>query len=585
MKIIEKIEIHRFRSMSDAYIEAEDLNIFSGINNSGKSNILRALNLFFNNESKKYDFYKDYNHAFTGQAGGKRATRIILHFGAQGDAALSEPFSIMRVFQFGREVETSYHSTNENIQKKLEKGDGNVNRQFTTFLNKIKFYYIPAVRDKIFVQRLFLDFEKLIEHDSGKDFAEKMHQLSDILKVKSEDISSDFEKFIGLPTRAALSSKASDLLGTVEINVKTGIEIIRRTKAEGKKRENIEVNLFSSGDGILMAYLAYFLAHICKKISNKIFIWGFEEPENSLEYSKVQTIADEFHSEFLNNAQIFVTTHSPAFINLKDKQGVCFYRVYIEPNDVRQASKIKTIKEIEDRQLSLFKSGETDSSEYEKLSKELNFVEFAKEIEAAVEKVQSREKEILSAKKKIEKKLKNIQRPVIFVEGETDEKYWKKCIEILFNKKYFADIQWVGNKDKNGQAMFGGDGSLDKLKTIIRANPGLSEKMVVLLYDVDKKKETKKESEKLAIFCPEKNKDAKYKTGIEHLLILPYSFNKNKFIRTNFSGDKSIIETDKQKLCDYICENISGVKQKKMLINLYVVLEKVEKLCKDKQKN
>lgn len=574
--------------MSDVSIEADDLNIFSGINNSGKSNILRALNLFFNSESsfnQKYDFYKDYNQAFTGQAGGKRATRIILHFGAQGDAALSAPFSIMRIFQFGREFETSYHSTNENIQKKLKKGDGNVNRQFTTFLNKIKFYYIPAVRDKIFAQSLFLDFEKLIEHDSGKDFAEKMSQLSDILKAKSEDISSDFEKFIGLPTRAALSSKASDLLGTVEINVKTGIEIIRRTKAEGKKKENIEVNLFSSGDGILMAYLAYFLAHICKKISNKIFIWGFEEPENSLEYSKVQTIADEFHSDFLNNAQIFITTHSPAFINLKDKRGVCFYRVYIEPDDIRQASKIKTVKEIEDRQLSLFKSGEIDSSEYEKLSKELNFVEFAKEIEAAVEKVQSREKEILFAKKKIEKKLKNIQKPVIFVEGETDEKYWKKCIEVLMNKKYFADIQWVGNKDKNGQAIFGGDGSLDKLKAIIGANPGLSEKMVILLYDVDKNKETKKESEKLAIFCPGKNTDAKYKTGIEHLLILPRIFDKNKFIKTNFSGDKSIIETDKQKLCKYICEDIPKAKQKKIFVNLCAVLEKIEELCKDKQKN
>jgi hypothetical protein len=334
-------------------------------------------------------------------------------------------------------VETSYHSTDENVQKKLTKGDGNVNRQFTTFLNKIKFYYIPAVRDKIFVQRLFLDFEKLIEHDSGKDFADKMNQLSDILKEKSEDISSDFEKFIGLPTRAALSSKASDLLGTVEINVKTGIEIIRRTKAEGKKKENVEVNLFSSGDGILMAYLAYFLAHICKKISNKYFIWGFEEPENSLEYSKVQTMSEEFHKDFISNAQIFITTHSPAFINLKDRRGVNFYRVYIEPGDPRQASKIRTLREIESRQLSLFQSGDIDSGEYEKLSKELHFIEFAKEIEAAVKKLFEEEKILNESKIKFENKynalLKTHPLKVFVCEDSSQEaiKFWRKMLKMF----------------------------------------------------------------------------------------------------------------------------------------------------------
>lgn len=440
MKLIEKIEIHRFRSISDASIDIEEINIFSGINNSGKSNILRALNLFFNGESglnQKYDFYKDYNQAFTGQAGGKRATRIILHFNKQGKAALSKPFSIMRVFEFGRDAVTSYHSTDEKIQKKLEKNDGNINRQFTTFLNKIEYFYVPAVRDKAFVQSLFLHFEKLIEHDSGKDFEAKMGELSEILKTKSEDISTDFEKFIGLPTRAALSSKTADLLGAVEINVKTGIEVVRRTKLHGKKNENIEVNLFSSGDGILMSYLAYFLAHVCKKISNKTFIWGFEEPENSLEYSKVRKIAEEFYGSFRSNAQIFITTHSPTFINLKNRKGVQFYRVYIEPTDPRQASKIKTLEEIQVRQRSLFESGEIDTDEYKKLSKELYFVEFAKEIDMAVERVRTEEKLLLETRQEFETKNKaflEAQPKKIFICEDQEDKVielWKHLLEMF----------------------------------------------------------------------------------------------------------------------------------------------------------
>lgn len=441
MKIIEKVEIHRFRSIADSSIQTEDINIFSGKNNSGKSNVLKALNLFFNGDSgfdQKYSFDKDYNKAFTGHAGGKRSTHIVIHFCKQGDAALSSPFSVTRIFQHGSEAETIYKSTNSDVQKRLEAEDGNVTRQFKIFLNKIEYHYIPAVRDRSFVKKLFLNFEKLIEHDSGKDFAEKMVELSEILNIKSKEISGDFEKFIGLPTRAALSSKASDLLGTVEINVKTGITIVRRTKKDGNINENIEVDLFSSGDGILMSYLAYFLAHICRRISNKMFIWGFEEPENSLEYSKVQKIAEDFYDDFSTHAQIFITTHSPAFIHLKDKDGVIFYRVYLEHDDPKQASKIRTIQEITNRQQSLFESGKITDSEYANLSEELNLVEFAKEIEESVARLN--EQKVLSHKVQIDfenrtKELLKHKPANIFICEDSSLKtinLWKKWLGMYF---------------------------------------------------------------------------------------------------------------------------------------------------------
>jgi len=57
MNIIEKIEIKHFRSFDGGkdqnkikIDDLRDLNIFSGANDSGKSNVLRALNLFFNDE-------------------------------------------------------------------------------------------------------------------------------------------------------------------------------------------------------------------------------------------------------------------------------------------------------------------------------------------------------------------------------------------------------------------------------------------------------------------------------------------------------------------------------------------------------
>ncbi len=449
MKLIEKIEIERFRSIARADISADHITIFSGLNNSGKSNVLKALDLFFNNNTRGFDFDKDYNQAFTGHAGGRRAVRIKVYFAGQGDAALKDPFWIERTFEKGVGLKQEYGSTKEKIQNAIKKGDGNVLKQFTSFIGKVEYFYIPAVRDRAVVANLFLHFEKLIEHESGNKFRNTIDQLSEILNSVSSDISVDFEKFIGLPTSANLSSKITDILGTVEINVRTGIKVVERSKG-GKKDRDIYVNLFSSGDGVLMSYLMYYLAHICQKISKRHFIWGFEEPENSLEYSKVQKIAEDLKQNFKKNAQIFITTHSPAFINLRNENSdVAFYRVYIKPDPRKPLTEIRTLKEIQDRQLKLFCVAEVDSDEYKTLAEELHLIEFSKEIENAVQNVLKREQELITARSDFETKYRrilNTKPQKIFVcedGGESTIALWQK---------------WLGNN----VAIFTSDGSTTK---------------------------------------------------------------------------------------------------------------------------
>jgi len=464
MKLISKIEIYRFRSISNATIELEEINIFSGKNNSGKSNILKALDLFFNFESgsgQKFDFNKDYNKAFTGRAGGKRIAKITIHFIGRGEAALKEPFSIERVFEGDGEVNTIYHSTNIEVQRKLRlkdgRGDGPTNRQFKIFLGKIKYFYIPAVRDKNFVKKLFLEFKQLIEIEpaSKQGFADARRALSDVLDSKSKGISADFEKFIGLPTRAVLSSEINDILGAIEINVTTGIKVVRILKGQ-KQDEYEEVDLFSSGDGILMTYLAYFLAHVCKKISDSkkySFIWGFEEPENSLEYSKVETIADKFFSDFKENAQILITTHSPAFINLRGKADIKFYRIYIDPSDDKQISKILTLQQIK-KQLLLFKDDDTDSDQYNLLSNELRFVEFSRALGELSSEMNNEVKKLQEERKKFEKENKAIldRHPEkIFVCEDSSKEvkdFWQYLLNI-FDINDIAVLSSGGSTTKN----------------------------------------------------------------------------------------------------------------------------------------
>lgn len=48
MKIIERVEVSYFRSVySLSLAKCEDVNILIGQNDAGKSNVLKALNLFF----------------------------------------------------------------------------------------------------------------------------------------------------------------------------------------------------------------------------------------------------------------------------------------------------------------------------------------------------------------------------------------------------------------------------------------------------------------------------------------------------------------------------------------------------------
>ncbi len=61
---IEAILIRNFRSIRNLYLSCEDLNVFVGLNDVGKSNVLKALNLFFNGETdynRKFEFSRDFS--------------------------------------------------------------------------------------------------------------------------------------------------------------------------------------------------------------------------------------------------------------------------------------------------------------------------------------------------------------------------------------------------------------------------------------------------------------------------------------------------------------------------------------------
>lgn len=185
MKIIEKIEIKNFRSFlgttKDDKAEIEeitDLNIFSGANDSGKSNILRALNLFFNDEisiDDEFVFERDFPKQKKDDY--QRVIEIKIHFNLlddnNRDSFLPEKFSISKFYaqdndnkyrdyllmginKQGEEIKI-FTNPDKNKNKKSEKtkSEKQYRQHLWGFLNKFSFEYVPAIRDKYFFKRLF----------------------------------------------------------------------------------------------------------------------------------------------------------------------------------------------------------------------------------------------------------------------------------------------------------------------------------------------------------------------------------------------------------------------------------------------
>lgn len=126
--MIEKIEIQYFRSIYRTTITGvRDINVLTGKNDVGKSNVLRALNLFFNNciiSEGDYKFSQNYNlkrleEVRKDTIKGKQFIQIKITFvrGKQYEKTLPEKFTVTK--KWNRDDE--FPQVSDNIEILLKK--------------------------------------------------------------------------------------------------------------------------------------------------------------------------------------------------------------------------------------------------------------------------------------------------------------------------------------------------------------------------------------------------------------------------------------------------------------------------------
>ncbi len=78
-------------------------------------------------------------------------------------------------------------------------------------------------------------------------------------------------------------------------------------------------------------------------------------------------------------------------------------------------------------------------------------------------------------------------KPIVYVEGETDLPYLQRAAYLLNRSDILArcNIEWIGAKDQSGQAFHTGKNALTHTLNVMRANPNLIKRRILLLYDND----------------------------------------------------------------------------------------------------
>lgn len=317
---VKKVEIEFFRSIEKISVEPSYLSVFVGKNDSGKSNILRALNLFFNGETdpgEPFDFATDH-HAFVDRP--KKAKEI----------SIKITFDVPETYQTtnGQEIEwkkiwredsDGYNPyVDEKVSFKFSQGArGRPKREefelpsrskIHQLFRNIRFIYVPAIKDANYFSVLRSQIYQVIAEVADAELRKSSNEFEAAIAAQMQDLTEDIASSLGIKSSLTLPKDLTHIFESLDFLSDTD-----------------KFSLDVRGDGIKARHIPLILKYIANKsrslhgqgVQPLTYYWAYEEPENSLEMGNALELAQQL-KQFLSEdiQQIFLTTHSPVFYNL-----------------------------------------------------------------------------------------------------------------------------------------------------------------------------------------------------------------------------------------------------------------------------
>ena len=325
MEIITSIKIRNFRSIKSMknVLKPTHLNIFVGQNDQGKSNVLRALNLFFNNQTDaglSFRFDDNYCfHAATGTGTRKEIWIELIINPPKHRFKHAQPVRWLKKWRRDGSVVEEKHDLKTRMPISAR---NNVSK----WLDKLRFRYVPAIKGQDYFTQLMGELHDVLNEAHAQILKDQGEDFIDGIKAVTSQITEDLEDQIGISSTIQVPSDFRLLFSNLDFG------------------SNIDGNIYhlkQRGDGIKVRHIPIVLKYMSEQEKNISIpgyvkpdtIWGFEEPENNLELRYAFELA-ETKKRYAKDIQIFLTTHSPAFYSLDkdDTDGVNAY--YVERDDI-----------------------------------------------------------------------------------------------------------------------------------------------------------------------------------------------------------------------------------------------------------
>lgn len=371
-----------------------DLNVIFGRNDSGKSNLLRALSLFFNGNTepnRHFDFDLDMSDIRKKEARdlkGKQFIWIKITFNTPENyrAALGDEVEVKRQWNRGGEV-------NQTVWPKSLRSGATAAR-LTRFLNDIDFTYIPAIKDisvySDLVERLYGAAAQSIAVSAATD--EFVNQIG----AANASLIESLQNLFGSKSALSAPTELSQLFRSLDFSYGEEGHSLLRQKGDGVKARHIPELLRSINDG---------------ERRKKFYVWGFEEPENSLDLSAATLEAARFANlSSREDTQIFLSSHSPAFYLAEDKNADV-RRLFISKqlkfaSNIKPENAVKLVQSLEDAEAVMESAGL------------LHFPFVIRTLKDLPERISI----LQSDKEELERRLADLDKPTIFFEGAHDLK-------------------------------------------------------------------------------------------------------------------------------------------------------------------
>lgn len=325
MQLIRSVRISGFRSIFNEFIdECGEHFVLVGKNSCGKSNFLRALNVFFNGETSPgapLDFDKDIYYrpsrkqkkVMMVEVGFRLPAKFNFRKGLTHLQELGDEFIVRKSWELDRSRRIEESATVVMPDGEVRDGDAKARE----FLSLIRFRYIP---NRTVPAELLRDESQVIAGAIFKKMKESS-KADDVLKAMAESAG----KLLSA-TSEALKNSGAPLQNPNILTAGTLGEMLRMSgfQAVGLNGANVRDEDWGAG------HQAFFLMNLLREIDTdysrqfgwrQACIWAVEEPESGLHHDLQTRIAKLFldwAADKNRRLQIFTTTHAPVIAMAAD---------------------------------------------------------------------------------------------------------------------------------------------------------------------------------------------------------------------------------------------------------------------------